>query len=37
MLEGYLRGIYELVSNFLKLKEIDLKLILIGDGPELRK
>jgi len=31
------KGIYELISNFLRLKEQNLKLMLIGDGPELKK
>jgi glycosyltransferase involved in cell wall biosynthesis len=31
------KGIYELIANFLRLKNHNLKLMLIGDGPELKK
>ena len=31
------KGLYELIENFLRLKNQNLKLMLIGDGPELKK
>lgn len=31
------KGIYELIVNFLRLKNQNLKLMLIGDGPELKE
>jgi len=31
------KGIYELIINFLRLKNQNLKLMLIGDGPELKE